>query len=166
VESPKSRTPLRLHPENEKGSLEAQSVSLARNFRELACSRLVLFERVIPVFVIVRNGEEFRRQEGVADREKEDHGCHEIERLSRYAACQPLPQIRDRLIVIAISGSRERRQISLGRGCRRVARAGKKSAEQNQAENQIPGRFSWDGGSATHCQFEMHGIEPSFKGFG
>ena len=121
-----------------KGCLEAQLVPLPRGPRQPAFPRLLLFERVIAVLVTVRDREEFRGQEGVADREEEDQGCYEIERLSRYSACEPLPQIRNPLIAIAVGGSRESGLIRTGRGCRRVARAGKKSAEQNQAENQFP----------------------------
>ena len=120
---------------------EAQLIPLPRDRREPVSRASSFSSASYRLLVAVRQREKFRGEKGVADRKEEDHGCHEIEWLGRDTACEPLPQVRNPLIAIAVGRSRENGLIRTGRGCRRVARAGKKSAEQNQAENQFSADF-------------------------
>ena len=75
----------------EKRGLKAQAVTFAGNARGFARMLLLPFQSVIAVFVVMCDGEKFRRQEGVTNREKKYHGCHEVERLSSCATYKPLP---------------------------------------------------------------------------
>ena len=70
----------------------------------------------------------------MANREKKDNGRDKVERIAHCSTYQPLPQIRNFLIVVTVGGPREGRQVRRRLGPDGAAQGYREDADQNQAQ--------------------------------
>jgi len=79
----------------------------------------------------LRQAQDFRREEGVDDREKKDHGRDQVERLGAHAADQDRPHVGVAFILIRFERRREWR-----RSRRRLRRNGQDGEKSQQAQRE------------------------------